>query len=78
MEKPEIAQRAPCVLTLEAGTYWWCECGRSSNQPWCDGSHKGTDFRPQRFELEEGKLVAMCACKYSEKKPLCDGTHKRL
>jgi CDGSH-type Zn-finger protein len=76
--EPLIAARKPAVLDLEPGTYTWCACGRSKNQPWCDGSHKGTGFTPIRTQIDEKKRVAMCVCKHSANKPYCDGTHKRL
>lgn len=78
MSDPEIAQKAPYVLQLEPGTYWWCACGRSMDQPFCDGSHKGTDFTPVKLELTEETKVWLCGCKHSADKPHCDGTHKKL
>ena len=78
MEKPEVAANRPCVHKLEPGTYWWCSCGRSAGQPWCDGSHKGTGFTPVKVEVEERKDYALCACKHTQGQPFCDGSHKRL
>ncbi len=78
MAEPVIADRKPTVLELEPGTYWWCACGRSKNQPWCDGSHKGTEFSPVKLEVTEKKRYALCLCKHTKKSPLCDGTHKNL
>ena len=78
MDKPHIADKKPVVLELEPGTYWWCACGLSKNQPWCDGSHKGTPFRPVKFEVKEKKRYALCLCKHTKKPPLCDGSHKHL
>lgn len=66
------------VMELEAGDYYWCTCGNSTNQPFCDGKHKGTDFTPQKFTLAEKQKVAMCLCKHSNNAPFCDGAHAKL
>lgn len=76
--KPKIADTKPVVLHLEAGTYYWCSCGRSANQPFCDGSHQGSEFQPLKISLEEGKKVAICNCKLTQNSPLCDGSHSQL
>lgn len=78
MSNPEIAQKSPYVLELDAGAYWWCACGKSKTQPFCDGSHKGGEFSPVKFELATKTKVALCGCKRSGKKPFCDGTHNKL
>ncbi|MCY1126285.1 CDGSH iron-sulfur domain-containing protein [Frigidibacter sp. RF13] len=76
---PQIAQKAPYPVEVEAGkTYFWCACGRSQNQPFCDGSHKATSITPVKFTAEETKKVWLCGCKQSGKAPFCDGTHKGL
>lgn len=77
-EKPVVAGTRPVVKEFEAGTYWWCACGRASDQPFCDGSHAGTSFGPQKFELEETKRVALCTCKLTATPPFCDGAHRVL
>ena len=78
MEAPQIPQKAPYAVTLQSGTYWWCSCGRSANQPFCDGSHKGSSFRPVKVEVAEEKKVYLCGCKHTKTPPFCDGTHKGL
>ena len=79
MAEPLIAQKAPFPVQVEAGrSYWWCACGRSKTQPFCDGSHKGTTFTPREFKVETSELIYFCGCKHSANMPLCDGTHKRL
>ncbi|WP_072622307.1 CDGSH iron-sulfur domain-containing protein [Spirulina major] len=78
MSKPVVFDHKPAVLDLEAGTYFWCSCGQSKNQPFCDGGHQGTDFTPVKFELESAQKVALCNCKHSANKPFCDGAHTSL
>jgi len=79
MTEPVIAQKSPYAIELEAGkTYAWCACGRSANQPFCDGSHKETGFTPTKFDATETKTAYLCGCKRSAKAPFCDGTHKTL
>lgn len=78
MSKGEIVEEEPAVLELEAGTYWWCQCGRSDEQPFCDGSHTGTEFGPVKLELDEERTVALCQCKQTDDPPFCDGTHSTL
>ncbi len=76
--KGEVAQKSPIALELEAGKYYWCACGKSAKQPFCDGSHKGSEFTPLPFDIEEKKKVWLCACKQTNNPPFCDGSHKNL
>ncbi|MSR78495.1 MAG: CDGSH iron-sulfur domain-containing protein [Candidatus Omnitrophica bacterium] len=78
MEKPIIFAKEPIVLELEAGTYYWCSCGQSKTQPFCDRSHAGSSFRPEMLVLPQKKRVVLCQCKHTEKKPFCDGRHTIL
>jgi len=78
MESPTIADRRPSVLTIEPGTYYWCRCGKSKTQPYCDGSHAGTSFEPMEFKIDQKKQVALCLCKHTNASPFCDGSHRNL
>jgi len=74
-----VASKTPFAVEVETGKdYYWCSCGLSKGQPFCDGSHKGTTFTPQKFTAEENKTVYFCGCKQSATGMLCDGTHKKL
>ncbi len=76
---PIIAAKAPIKVALEEGKkYFWCQCGRSKSQPFCDGSHKGLDIGPTAFVAEKTGDAFLCRCKASDKKPFCDGTHSKL
>jgi len=76
---PEIGGRQPIKADVEAGkSYWWCACGRSKKQPFCDGSHKGTGFSPREYKADKTGEAWFCACKRTASPPLCDGSHKRV
>ena len=79
MAEPHIAQKSPYKVALEAGkTYYWCVCGQSKKQPFCDGSHKTTPFTPLAYTAEKSGDAWLCGCKHTHTKPMCDGTHKTL
>jgi len=78
MSEPACPQKAPYAVDLAPGDYWWCACGQSKKQPFCDGSHKGSGFAPVKFTLDKAEKVWLCGCKRTGKKPMCDGTHKTL
>ncbi|MDH5753531.1 MAG: CDGSH iron-sulfur domain-containing protein [Deltaproteobacteria bacterium] len=78
MSEPKSPQMKPYVKDEEPGKRAWCACGLSANQPYCDGSHKNTDFKPVITEIKEAGKVAWCGCKRSGNKPFCDGTHSKL
>ena len=76
---PTIAQKSPYAVDVEAGkSYYWCACGQSKNQPFCDGSHKGSSFTPVKWDATESKTVYFCGCKHSGKGALCEGKHNKL
>jgi CDGSH iron-sulfur domain-containing protein 3 len=79
MADPVIVQLAPFPVKVEAGeTYYWCACGRSATQPFCDGSHKDTEFSPIEWKARRTATAYFCGCKHSVNKPLCDGTHGKI
>jgi len=78
MTEPRVADTKPAVLDLQPGAYYWCACGHSVTQPFCDGSHKGTGLRSLKFEVTETATLALCQCKQSGTKPFCDGSHGQL
>jgi CDGSH-type Zn-finger protein len=78
MQNPIIAAKFPASANLEPGTYFWCACGKSKNQPFCDSSHQGSGIFPIQFKIDVKKEVYLCQCKQSKNKPYCDGTHRSL
>ena len=79
MADPRIAQKSPFGFEVEEGkSYFWCACGKSANQPFCDGSHADTEFLPVKFKATESKKLFFCGCKHTHTRPFCDGTHNTL
>ncbi len=79
MARPKIADTRPMPVDLKSGKgYNWCSCGRSSNQPFCDGSHRGTEFSPHTFQVEKDDKYFLCQCKQTQNPPFCDGSHKQI
>lgn len=79
MEKGEVAGGEPIAVEVEEGSsYFWCACGKSANQPYCDGSHAGTNFRPLMWVAEANETKYFCVCKQTSTRPFCDGSHKAL
>jgi len=79
MATPNVPQKAPYAVDVTEGKkYWWCACGKSAKQPFCDGSHQGSEFTPVTYEATASKTVYFCGCKATRNPPLCDGTHKTL
>jgi CDGSH-type Zn-finger protein len=76
MSNPIAADVNPIATHLDKGKeYYWCTCGRSKQQPFCDGSHRGTGLEPLRFAAEEAGEVNLCQCKGTRNRPFCDGSH---
>lgn len=77
-DHPQAARSTPCAILVEAGrSYYWCACGRSLSQPFCDGSHKGTEFMPVKYTAVRKEWLWFCGCKRTGTPPLCDGAHTR-
>ena len=77
-DEPVICDTKPLAMEMEIGTYWWCACGKSAHQPFCDGTHKGSGLQPVKHEVTEPTKVWWCQCKHTAGPPLCDGSHKAL
>ena len=79
MEKPKVAAKEPAIVELGSGkAYAWCSCGKSSNQPWCNGAHKGSLFTPHIIRVDKAKSEVLCQCKQTKTPPYCDGSHMEL
>lgn len=77
MSEAVRAADVPYAIDVEGGkSYFWCACGKSAKQPFCDGSHAGTDFTPVKFDAAESTKVFFCGCKATKNSPTCDGSHK--
>lgn len=78
MGNPQSPQKRPYVMDMKAGKYYWCACGKSKNQPFCDSSHKESEFTPVQKQLDSPQKVAWCGCKHTQNRPFCDGSHHKL
>ena len=80
MAEPKVTQKAPYVLELSPREYWWCACGLSEKQPFCDGTHdfENTGIKPVQLIIEKRQEVALCGCRQTKTPPFCDGSHKEL
>ena len=79
MEKAKAVGITPNIIEQEEGkTYAWCACGKSENQPWCNGAHADSEFTPNVFKAEKSKDTAICMCKQTKNPPYCDGSHMNL
>ena len=79
MDKAKVAQKSPIPVEVEAGkSYFWCSCGLSAKQPFCDGSHADTGFTPLKYDATEDGRKFFCACKQTAGEPLCDGAHNSI
>ncbi|MCH8163175.1 MAG: CDGSH iron-sulfur domain-containing protein [Proteobacteria bacterium] len=77
MSEPIRASDKPFVVEVETGkSYYWCACGKSNTQPFCDGSHVDTEFNPVQYDATESTTIYFCGCKVTKNQPLCDGSHK--
>jgi CDGSH-type Zn-finger protein len=77
MTDPVRASDTPFAVAVEEGkVYYWCACGRSAKQPFCDGAHAGTGINPVKYQAPASKTVYFCGCKVTRNQPLCDGAHK--
>jgi len=77
-EEPVIVEKKPLVADVEPGDYYWCACGRSAKQPFCDGAHKGTGLAPLKVTVTDAGKVPWCMCKHTKTPPYCDGAHTKL
>jgi len=79
MDEVKVPKKAPYAVDVKEGeTYYWCACGRSAKQPFCDGSHEGTTFKPLAYTAEKDAEVHFCGCKHTKNPPFCDGSHNKL
>jgi len=78
MAEPVCSQKSPYIVELGPGKYWWCSCGKSAKQPFCDGSHQGSEFSPVAIDITEKTKIGFCGCKKTKNAPRCDGSHNKM
>lgn len=78
MATPKVVAKQPIQIDLEVGEHYWCACGHSKSQPFCDGSHRGTGIEPLAFTVDEAQEAHLCMCKYTKNPPFCDGSHSHI
>ncbi|MBE9531698.1 MAG: CDGSH iron-sulfur domain-containing protein [Proteobacteria bacterium] len=78
MSNPKCTAKSPAEIELEPDTYYWCSCGATQNDPFCDGAHRDTDMHPVSFTIDTKETVALCRCRETKTPPYCDGSHKEL
>jgi len=78
MSKGVCTQKSPYAVELQPGDHYYCTCGKSTNQPFCNGAHKGSEFVPTKVTVTATETKYLCGCRNSKNGPFCDGSHQSL